>query len=783
MVKTIHKAAGAEGAIRLAAIWSLLVAGLTGPLQAGTIRHDRSDANYTWLAADPNYAAVGCFPSSGGGVYGSGALIANNYVLTAAHVTSLAGPTWDFKLNGTTYHGAWTQDPNWTTGDFDHDIAVVRLNELVLNVTPASPYTGIAELTRTATIVGYGLTGTGLTGYVAGTAGTKRAGNNTIDSVSAYTMAADFDSPTDANVNAMGSSTPLNLEYMAAPGDSGGPVFINLGGIWIAGITTGLSGTAKYGDTMTMTRVSAFKTWITDATSTSYTVRWVADSNAFNSSGNWQATRNGGTVNFVPGPADVAVFDSNGARTVTWPAGNVTNDQLNVRRGDVTFDLSGRTYALKNISTSTPSVVVGGSGPASLTITHGTLSSSYGFIGPFGLDNAQVTVSGSGAAWSSSASVYVGGSSSAAGGTGLLAVGSGATMSVSGTVKVWPGGTVRLDGGSLSAGQLVLAGGRLEGAGAISSSIVANTDTIDVSSGSMTLSGQLSISSGATLTKTGAGTLIVNSWQSHGTGSKLAAGGGVVDMGSDAGSDANRLYNLTVNVGGSGRVNFGAGQHLSALNVNQGIASVSAGGNKVVLTKSVSVDTNSSVFDITDNYLVVKHDGNSPLNQVTSLIKAGRGSGTWTGNGITSSTIDPALQAIGVVDNRLTHYPTFGGASVDGNSILVRATYGGDADLNGTVDFLDYGAIDYAYAYNHPDQGPPPATPMTGWQNGDFDYDGEITFLDYGFIDFVYATLNPEGGGVSGAAGAVPEPAAVVLLGLGLGALVSRRRPPATFMR
>jgi hypothetical protein len=777
MVKTIHKAAGAENAIRLAAMWSLLVAGLTGPVEAGTIRHDRSDGNYTWLAADPNYAAVGCFPSSGGGVYGSGALIANNYVLTAAHVTSLAGPTWDFKLNGTTYRGAWSQDPNWTTGDFDHDIAVVRLKELVLDVTPASPYTGIAELTRTATIVGYGLTGTGLTGHVAGTAGTKRAGNNTIDSVSAYTMAADFDSPTDANVNAMGSGTPLNLEYMAAPGDSGGPVFINLGGIRIAGITTGLSGAAKYGDTVTMTRVSAFKTWITDATSTSYTVRWVADSNAFNSSGNWQATRNGETVNFVPGPADVAVFDSNGSRTVTWPAGNVTNDQLNVRRGDVTFDLSGWTYALKNTSTSTPSVVVGGSDlGASLTITHGTLSSSYGFIGPNGLDNAQVTVSGSGTAWSNSASVYVGGSNSAAGGTGVLTVGPGATMSVSGTVKVWPGGTVRLDGGSLSAGQLVLAGGRLEGAGAISSSIVVNTDTIDVSSGSMTLSGQLSISSGATLTKTGAGTLIVNSSQSHGTGSTLAAGGGVVEMGSDAGGDPNHLvYNLTVNVGGSGRVNFGAGQHLSALNVNQGIASVSAGGNKVVLTKSVSVDTNSSVFDITDNYLVVKHDGNSPLNQVTSLIKAGRGSETWTGNGITSSIIDPALQAIGVVDNRLTHYTTFGGAAVDDNSILVRATYEGDADLSGAVDFLDYGAINFAYATNNPESGPPPEVPMTGWQNGDFDYDGDITFLDYGWINFTYASTHPELGGMPAVA-AVPEPAAVVLLGLGFGALVSRRR-------
>jgi hypothetical protein len=116
---------------------------------------------------------------------------------------------------------------------------------------------------------------------------------------------------------------------------------------------------------------------------------------------------------------------------------------------------------------------------------------------------------------------------------------------------------------------------------------------------------------------------------------------------------------------------------------------------------------------------------------------------------------------------------------VDANVVIVKATWGGDADLDGDVTFLDYGRINFAYTYNNPPDGPPPEVLLTGWQNGDFDYDGAITFMDYGFINFVYATLYPEEGGASGAAGAVPEPTTMGLLGLGLIALLSRRRRSA----
>jgi len=121
-----------------------------------------------------------------------------------------------------------------------------------------------------------------------------------------------------------------------------------------------------------------------------------------------------------------------------------------------------------------------------------------------------------------------------------------------------------------------------------------------------------------------------------------------------------------------------------------------------------------------------------------------------------------------------------GGLPVDANVVIIKPTWGGDADLDGDVTFLDYGAIDYAYAYNNPESGPPPDPLLTGWQNGDFDYDGAITGLDYGFIDFVYSTLHPEGNLLMRVRpwDLAPEPTAALLLGLGAVGLLRRRRGP-----
>ena len=91
--------------------------------------------------------------------------------------------------------------PGWV-GDLDDgtDIALLRLATNETTVTPAPINTNTSEVGRTAAHVRYGVTGTGVTGYVD-PSGTKRAGNNVVDldggSVGGYNdkvLFEDFDS-------------------------------------------------------------------------------------------------------------------------------------------------------------------------------------------------------------------------------------------------------------------------------------------------------------------------------------------------------------------------------------------------------------------------------------------------------------------------------------------------------------------------------------------------------------------------------------------------------------
>ena len=247
---------------------------------AGTIRHDRSDQLYLNLAAESQYAAVGRFDWTipGGSGLASGTLINDQWVLTAAHVADDAtGTTLQFTVGGQTYQGVESIiDPNWT-GDVSQagDLALVRLNRPVASVTAARLYTGTDELGQVATIVGFGQTGTGLTGaYLS--AGTKRAGNNLIGGLgdvigySDHSFLADFDYP---DPNATGKAVALDLEYLAAPGDSGGGWFIDVGGqTYLAGVTSfgyATDGDLNfgYGDIMGATRIGDYMSWISSIVS------------------------------------------------------------------------------------------------------------------------------------------------------------------------------------------------------------------------------------------------------------------------------------------------------------------------------------------------------------------------------------------------------------------------------------------------------------------------------------------------------------------------------------
>jgi hypothetical protein len=251
--------------------------GLTAlPAEAGTMQSPAYRATHRALGDLAPFQSVGRMTGAGSdqGFSASGVYMGDQWVLTAAHVVDDANRM-SFDLGGRSYQASgWAHHEDWNANQLlgGHDIAMVRLSDPVDGVEAASLYEGNREWGQVGYSVGYGLTGDGATGYDRySSTGVRRAGTNVIDAVAGRdesVLLSDFDSGSGRD-NALGSADPTAYEYVIAPGDSGGGLFVlEDGQVQLAGLHSfgwgALDGVsdASFGDISGHTRVSNFVPWI-----------------------------------------------------------------------------------------------------------------------------------------------------------------------------------------------------------------------------------------------------------------------------------------------------------------------------------------------------------------------------------------------------------------------------------------------------------------------------------------------------------------------------------------
>jgi hypothetical protein len=246
-------------------------------LLMGAIRHDRDASRYEALALLPAFQAVGLVVADGV-ASGSAVLVSADWAVTASHVIREArGDSITIKLP--------QESLTVETVIFhpDADLALLHLSSSAQATRAATLNTRPDELGRQAVSVGFGMLGNGLQSMgeifrdTDSKIGVKRAGYNRIDEIDdSGLLLADFDHPTDARYNMMGDASPLDLEYLPMPGDSGGGQFIQVDDTWVlAGITSGATtprvdvkgdgnwfNALAYGHIANWTRVSSYAGWM-----------------------------------------------------------------------------------------------------------------------------------------------------------------------------------------------------------------------------------------------------------------------------------------------------------------------------------------------------------------------------------------------------------------------------------------------------------------------------------------------------------------------------------------
>jgi hypothetical protein len=186
-------------------------------------------------------------------------------------------------------------------------------------------------------------------------------------------------------------------------------------------------------------------------------------------------------------------------------------------------------------------------------------------------------------------------------------------------------------------------------------------------------------------------------------------------------------------------VTLDAAASASELSLNAGATlTIAPNGSRVFRTAALYLASDAKL-NLSDNGLILDYAGGAggagggAYAGVTEMIARGYHVGAWDGSGVVTTTADAraghttlaaaeTAALLGITGSQTT---LWNGQTVDATSVVVKYTYAGDANIDGTIDAGDYGVIDNFVQ----------VAGASGYANGDFNYDGFVDAGDYGIID------------------------------------------------
>lgn len=261
------------------------------------------------------------------------------------------------------------------------------------------------------------------------------------------------------------------------------------------------------------------------------------------------------------------------------------------------------------------------------------------------------------------------------------------------------------------------------------------------------ISNPMTLAGGATLTKTGSGTLSIEAPAYTTAASSVVSAAGVMSVSSDLGRD----ISLTVS---GGTTTLNSTQHVASLNVTGGVLQLPTDGGAVVST-SLSIAGDGQV-DLQNSKLILNYSAESPFAGLLAAIKSGK---------LMSSALRPGTTiASGEASDLFGGQPgVFSGEIVDSTTLLFAVTMIGDPTLDGAVDSADFNLLVRNYGLSSDAR----------WTQGDFDGDGRVSTLDFNILAGNFGNRMPSAASLGSL---IPEPTSGALVGFAVAGGFARRR-------